>query len=155
MAKIRKAKLSELKTIQDLNKALFESDSDKDAELNMNWPYEDGKEYFEGAIKGTTGVCFVAEENGEIIGYLAGSIKKVVPSFRPVRRSEVENMLVKEEYRSKGIGAELMAAFIDWSRSNGIKYVFVQAYSSNTGAINFYKKQGFDPYSAELELTID
>jgi ribosomal protein S18 acetylase RimI-like enzyme len=148
---IRKARDTELKTVQDLNYALFVSDSKSDQELNMNWPYEDGKDYFKKMIEGSIGACFVAEVGGEVIGYLAGSIKAQTPSYRPVKRSELENMFVREEYRNKGIGEKLVKKFLSWSKENGISNTFVSAYSPNHGAIRYYERLGFKPYASELE----
>ena len=152
---IRKAKLEDLKTIQDLNHALFLSDADKDKKLNHDWPYlETGKEYFKGAIEGKTGVCFVAEKDNEIVGYLAGSIKFDSSIYRQVRRSELENMFVTEECRGQGIGEKLAKKFIDWSKENDVTHTFVSAYWLNERAIKFYKRLGFEPLALELEARL-
>jgi GNAT superfamily N-acetyltransferase len=151
---IRKAKAEDLRAVQDLNHALFESDSSSDDTLNLNWPYEDGEEYFRRMIAGETGVCYVAEVNDEIVGYLAGSIKLEQPSYSTVRRSELENMFVKEEFRSQGIGEKLAKTFLQWSKSSGVAKSFVQAYAPNQRAIAFYQRAGFAPYSVELEIDL-
>jgi ribosomal protein S18 acetylase RimI-like enzyme len=152
--KIRKAKASELKTIQNLNYALFQSDKHRDEFLNLNWPYKEGKKVFEKMIKGGNNLCLVAELKGEVIGYLAGSICKI-ESWRPIKRAELENMFVKEKYRSKGVGSKLVKEFFKWSKSKGAKRAMVQAYSTNAKAIKFYKKTGFDPFSLSQEVEIE
>ena len=112
--KIRKAKISELKSIQDLNHKLFREDADRDKFLNHNWPYKDGEKYFKSRIEGK-GLCLIAEIDGEIVGYLCGSIKQS-ESWRPVKRTELENMRVKRHIRSKGVGAKLVDEFLKWSK---------------------------------------
>lgn len=151
---IRKAQIGDLRTIQDLNHALFESDHSSDRDLKMTWPYDEGESYFRGMIEGTIGVCFVAVENEEVIGYLAGCIKTDTPSWRPIIVAELENMLVRSEYRSRGVGAALADNFITWSKDNGAQRIAVSAYSKNQRAIDFYKSLGFDTYCTELELDL-
>lgn len=149
---VRKAIIGDLKTIQDFNHALFLFDIGRDPELNANWPHEqDGEAYFTKMINEENGICFVAEVNGKVAGYLAGCMRSNVPSYRPVKRSELENMFVAEEYRRMGVGSKLAEEFITWSKSKGAAKVYVSAYVGNEKAINFYQKVGFKPRCLELE----
>ncbi len=148
---IRKAKIEELKTVQDLNRDLFVSDGPRDKYLNHNWPYEGGKEYFSKRITDGNSICLVAEIDNEIVGYLAGAVMEV-ESWRPVKRTELENMFVKEEFRSKGVGAKLVNEFFNWSKTKGVERSLVVAYATNEKAIKFYQKMGFDPESVSLEI---
>ncbi len=150
---IRLAKESELKSVQDLNYQLFVHDQDYDSLLNMDWPYEEGAEYFQDRIAGK-GVCLVAESDGQIIGYLAGSI--IAPySYRQVKKqSDLENTLVLEEFRGQRIGERLFEAFADWSRTQGAERIKVSAAAENAEAIRFYQRVGFIDYSTELEFDL-
>ena len=147
---IRKAKPDEIRIIQDLNNALFKSAAERDQFLNHNWPYEDGKNYFKKHITDPNCLCLVAEFEGKIVGYLAGELLGL-ESWRPVKRTELQNMFVKEKYRNQGIGANLVEEFLKWSKYKGAKRALVVAYSTNAGAINFYKKTGFSSESLSLE----
>ena len=144
-----------MKIIQELNHQLFLHDKEYDSFLNMNWPFEKvGKDYFRDKISGKEGVCFAAEINGELVGYLAGGMAKPY-SYRIIKKmSELENTLVKEDFRGRGIGEKLFQAFVDWSKSQGVKRIKVSASSGNIQAIKFYKKVGFIPCAAELEYKI-
>lgn len=148
---IRKAKIEELKIVQDLNSGLFTSDGPRDKFMDHNWPYEGGKEYFSKKITDDSSICLVAEVDNEIVGYLAGTVMEV-ESWRPVKRTELENMFVKEEFRSNGIGAKLVSEFFNWSKTKGVQRSLVVAYATNEKAIKFYKKMGFDPESVSLEI---
>ena len=152
---LREARSSDLKAIQDLNYALFKHDAGRDPNLNLNWPYEDGEMYFRRMIAGEIGVCYVAESEGTIIGYLAGSIKIEQPTYRPVKLAELENIFVLPKDREAGIGTLLTNKFIAFAKQNGAARVKVEAYASNTGAINFYEKVGFKPYSLIMEIDLD
>src|SRR5690348_3831052 len=102
---IRKARDDEVKIVQELNQQIFEHDRPWYETLNMNWVFsEEGEKYFRDKISEEKGVCFVAEVDGNVVWYLAGGMFK--PYFyRTVKvMTELENTLVKEEYRSQGIG---------------------------------------------------
>jgi diamine N-acetyltransferase len=152
---IRKAKIEELEIIQKLNYQLFLLEKKFDSLLNMNWPFgKAGKDFFKKRINDKTGACFVAELNGEIVGYLAGSLAKTY-SYRTIKKvTELENTLIKEEFRGQGIGEKLFEKFADWSKSMGVQRIKVSASTSNMRAIKFYEKVGFIPYTSELEYEI-
>jgi GNAT superfamily N-acetyltransferase len=151
---VRKAKPNELRAVQDLNHELFEWDTRHADLLKNTWAYEEGESYFKGMIDGVIGVCFVAEVSGILVGYLVGSIQ-TAESYRPIQRAELENMFVRQEYRGRGIGTALIKTFLSWSLEAGMPRVFVSSFASNTAAQGFYKKNGFEPYSIELEMKLD
>lgn len=152
---IRKARESELAAIQELNHQLFISDAVSDPTLNINWPYEaEGIDYFKRMIAGINGVCLVAEIDGQLIGYLAGCLRKQHGAWG-VRRTEVENMIVASDHRSQGVGSQLITAFFEWSKGQGITHVLVGAFASNKQAIAFYERQGFVAYELVLEAKLD
>ena len=73
---IRKAKINDLRVIQQLNHELFILEKENyDSTLIENWPLTDkGSEYFTDMINNHYVV--VAVLNDEIVGYLAGSINE-------------------------------------------------------------------------------
>ncbi|MGI8420200.1 MAG: GNAT family N-acetyltransferase [Candidatus Levyibacteriota bacterium] len=152
---IRKVKENELHIIQSLNHQLFIHDEVYDPLLNMNWPFEHvGEEYFRNKISGKSGVCFVAEIDSKIVGYLVGGLMEP-HSYRTItKQTELENILVTEECRGHGIGEKLFEVFIGWSKQHGAERIKVSTSAENDGAIKFYKKVGFIPYSAELEYEL-
>lgn len=150
---IRKARIEDLLAIQDLSAELFKIEQQRDPALKMDWPYKEGKEYFVERIT-KSGVCFVAEEGGQIIGYQAGAIEESEVEWRPIRCVEAENMLVKEEFRGRGVGTALLKSLIEWAKEQGAQKVMVSAYASNERAIELYKRMGFKPYAVDLEIDI-
>lgn len=149
---VRKAVLEELKTIQDLNHKLFLWDFDRDPNLNVAWPHQEaGREYFTRRITGERGTCFIAEYEGKIIGYVAGSVEKNITPISTVLRGELENIYIEEEFRSKGAGKLLTNALIDWCKSHNAQSIVVSAYIHNEAAVEFYKARGFKPLELKLE----
>lgn len=151
---IRKATLADLPTLQQLSAALIRSDAQYDKDLIESWSHsEDGKKYLMKRINGRKGVCFVAETDGKIAGYATGGLL-TVQKWRPVKRSELDNIYVCDGYRSCGIGAKLIEAFISWSKDKNVERVMLYAEAQNDRGISFYKRNGLNPLHLVLEKTI-
>ena len=75
-------------------------------------------------------------ENNISIGYLEYSLI--------YDRIEIDNILVKEEFRNKGIGTKLLEYLIEYSKENKIENITLEVRISNTIARNLYKKMGFN-----------
>jgi ribosomal protein S18 acetylase RimI-like enzyme len=150
IAVVRPAKENELKVVQDLNHDLFISDFENDALLNLSWPYKQGKKYFADHISGKTGVCFVAEVNGNIVGYVAGKIQKA-ELWTTARRAELENIFVKPTWRGKGVGRLLVEKMADWARKKEVNFLFLSVYAQNSKARSFYEKVGFGTVALTVE----
>lgn len=150
---VREATLEDLKIILKLNSDLFDSDFIHDDQLNLDWTYKEGKESFEKRIKDEDKLVLVAEIDGMIIGYLAGGITKT-ESWRPIKRSELENIFIKENFRDKEVGTKLFEKFLNWSSRKGAKKLFVDTYAKNEKAVSFYEKMGFELKSLVFEKDI-
>ena len=58
-------------------------------------------------------------------------------------RMEVDNILVKEEYRGRGIGTKLMSYLVSEAIHYKVINITLEVRVSNIRAINLYKKFGF------------
>lgn len=150
---IRKANMNDLIHIQNLNNSLFDLEyNNYDSTLKLGWPFEkDGEEYFIDKIKNT--LVFVAEINGKIVGYLAGSILEEI-SYSVETFAELDNMCIDTNYRGYGIGSKLIDEFKNYCKNIGIENIKVTAYTQNKQAINFYMKNGFHDYNTTLIFKI-
>ena len=74
---------------------------------------------------------FVAEEDGEIIGF----------SDYNMETNELSGLYVTPEYSSKGIGGKLLEVAEKDARENGLDHLWCE---STITAKNFYKKHGYD-----------
>ena len=151
---IRKATTDDLLAIQKLSQELFQAELVRDPLLNMNWSMgEEGRKIFYARITEENRFCFVAEIDGMIVGYATGSILPTL-AWRPVKRLEMENLIVSEHYRNQKIGDKLTQQVFDYAKSLGMERVMVSAYAANEHAIRFYKRAGFIPDSLQLEKVL-
>ncbi|MFH1210354.1 MAG: GNAT family N-acetyltransferase [archaeon] len=152
--RIEPATINHLKDIQNLNLQLCEKEHKEfDPTINPKFPIQkEGEDYFKERIKNDC--ALVALFNGKVVGYLVGAISEAEEYRNVSRIAEAENMLVLEEFRSKGIGKQLFQEFIKWCKSKKIKRVKVVASALNKHAIEFYRREGFDDYDLVLEKEI-
>lgn len=87
--------------------------------------------------------AFVAEENNNILGFALYYIRY---STWKGQRMYLEDILVTEEARGKGIGGLLMDRLILEAKEKGFSGMMWQVLEWNEPAINFYKK-----YKANLD----
>lgn len=88
--------------------------------------------------------AFVAEENGVILGFALYYIRY---STWKGQRMYLEDILVTQEARGKGIGTMLMHRLIEEAKARKFSGMMWQVLDWNTPAIEFYKKfnASFDP----------
>ena len=153
MVTIRHADKNEISDLQQLNNEVFIDNQKYDDDLDMNWAQsEKGKKYFTELLSNPGACCFIAEEHGIKVGYIAAGPKTV--SSRKSRYFEIENMGVIPAYRSKGIGRMLMDECLKWAKTKGFQKAFVNSYFDNKQAIEFYKQNGFAEIDVSLEKNI-
>src|SRR5438034_3728104 len=105
---LRNATLNDFSLIQQLNHALFEDEFRRDTLLHLGWSYEEtGERFLRRMIVDENCFCIVAEQQQNVIAYLAGVLLPI-DSVRPVKRSELVNIFIKEEFRSRGIGTHMV-----------------------------------------------
>ena len=133
-ALIRKAEKKDSLAILNLIKelALFEKEPES-VKLKLSDIENDGfgtKPLFE---------CIVAEINKRIIGMAI-----YYPRYSTWNGPTIhlEDLIVSEQYKGKGIGTQLYSNFIKMAFNSGVKRVEWNVLDWNSPAINFYKKSG-------------
>jgi GNAT superfamily N-acetyltransferase len=149
---VREATEEDVRTIMELSTALFQEDAgQRDPFMNLNWPREEGEAYYTGITLGQDSVCFVAEVDGSVVGFLTGYVREP-DSMRPVPLAELESMFVERGFRGQQVGTHLANSFLAWCWEKGTQRVSVTAYAANVGAVAFYRRLGFEPRNLTLEL---
>jgi ribosomal protein S18 acetylase RimI-like enzyme len=95
----------------------------------------------------------VAESDNKLVGVLSLNIRN---SFLHSSKSAlIDEMIVTEEFRGKGVGKRLINAAIDQSTQLGCCELEVSTQHDNTDAIEFYHRLGFDDRGVLLEIDLD
>ncbi len=85
-----------------------------------------------------------AIEDGKVIGYIYGVIKKVSENEKSWKRmGDLNSIIVIKNYRKKGIAKKLVDKFFKWLKSKKITYVEASCNIKNQAVIKFNKRLGF------------
>ncbi len=88
----------------------------------------------------------VAEENGEVIGYIMCRIEMGLSSFQRLgiaKKGHIISVAVLPEYRRQGVGQALVQEAMRAMLHSKVKECFLEVRVSNMPAVNLYKKMGF------------
>ena len=88
--------------------------------------------------------CFVAELDNKIVG-----IALFYPCYSTWKGKSwhLEDLIVTEAQRGKGIGFALLKKFIGFAHASGVRRIQWVGLDWNTTAIDFYEKQGASTFS--------
>jgi len=89
----------------------------------------------------------VAEENGEVIGYMMCRIELGLSNFGfggLLKKGHIVSVAVLPKYRRKGVAQALIAKATEGMLAYNAKQCFLEVRVTNTPAVNLYKKLGFD-----------
>jgi L-amino acid N-acyltransferase YncA len=102
-----------------------------------------GKKHYSSWLKKRGHLILVAEENGKIIGYLAGRKTSRPPIYRLGDCGMVDTIIVDKASRRRDAGRLLMEAAVAEFKKMKLKMVVLNVESGNTSARKFYSKTGF------------
>ena len=95
-------------------------------------------------IKNGNRVVFIYKINGEFIGEGALVFDTGDPDYTiPKQRIYVSRMIVRKEYRNRGIGSEILEFLINKAKEMGISEMTIGVDKDNENALHMYKKYGF------------
>ena len=81
-------------------------------------------------------IGLVAESDDTVIGY--GCFYAVL------EEAHLANIAVEESFRRKSVAKQLLDYILRFVKENGCQYIYLEVRPSNTGAIKFYEKFGFE-----------
>ena len=88
-------------------------------------------------------------ENNKVLGYLSYVIKK-----RHTKKLDVDQLVVKEEYRGKGIGKKLMEESKKIANENNCDRIELNCWMFNDSALAMYEHIGFDKQRIMFEMKL-
>jgi len=89
----------------------------------------------------------IAEENGDVVGYVMCRIETGIPSFKLLgitRKGHVISIAVLPEHQREGIGCALMREAMEAMVNYKAKECYLEVRASNVPAVNLYRKMGFE-----------
>jgi len=112
--------------------------------------------YYAYLLKNITGAVYVAEQAGEIVGYLVVETDQSRAGDGPTRRliGHIEQIGVAREARGRGIGRALVETAIAWAKEQGADELRLNVWEFNGDAIAFYEHLGLHTQSRTMSLPL-
>lgn len=127
----------------------------------MPIPAEDGAERYSARIRWSVDdnhvQTFVAEDEGEIVGYVYGTVVDLLPEmFKDERAGIVGDIYVTGKKRSTGVGTALMETMKNWFKLRGVTHYEWYVAAMNEQGIRFWEKtMGGKPVMVRMRADIE
>lgn len=99
------------------------------------------KKYFKWLYRRDAQGFYLAEEEGQVVGFIAGDANWV--NYEGQRVLAIHEIFVIPEKQGKGIGKRLLREVVDHGAEQGLRKVELWVGQNNRKAISFYYKFGF------------
>lgn len=130
---IRAALLSDAVVLDELLTLLIHHEKQWDQNIDENFTVTDN---YINTIGQDGYLSFVAEENGDVIGYVYGFIYQPPMFMKPV--ALLDALYVREGYRGKGYATALVNAFQTEAVREGVSAIELKVMSENLQALKLY-----------------
>ncbi|MFW9768291.1 MAG: ribosomal protein S18-alanine N-acetyltransferase [Candidatus Thorarchaeota archaeon] len=110
--------------------------------LPENYP----DQFFLGLHHHAPNAFYVAEYEGEIVGYIMCRIERGISGFGrlPVKKGHIVSVAVVRTMREKGVGTALINAAMEGMSDYGATEFFLEVRKSNEAAVNVYESLGYN-----------
>lgn len=148
--KIRPSKINEAPLIAELAMKLMSEHAHYDAIFKAKPSAKSLYEaYFRRLPRSGNHRLLVAEDDGRIVGYALGEIKKRPPIYTIEKMGFISDMYLLPEYRKKGFAKSFISELMIWFKKKGVEYADLFVSSKNDVAISVWKKMGFKEFMRE------
>ena len=104
---------------------------------------------------GRFSVLFVAEVEGEVVGFIVARIKRVPEYLGGVMVGELKDMWVEKPVRRLGIGEKLLRLAIEWCRQQNVYSVEAQILLGNEPIIQLVEYLGMKKELFQFRMSWD
>ncbi|NMH68253.1 GNAT family N-acetyltransferase [Bacillus sp. RO3] len=138
---IRRAVVEDAESLLDIQQSVI-SEGDyliTVSEEFSNTPTQQ-RDWINNILENERETLLIAETDGKAVGWIV---------FHTQNRKRMTHtgsigMMVRKQYRGKGVGTLLLQALIDWAKENPlIEKMSLGVFSTNHRALSLYKKMGF------------
>lgn len=89
---------------------------------------------------------FLYIEDNKCVGLISGCIyneETDTYDFKCSKRGNISELVVKKEYRSKGIGKKLLNYMENYLKNNDCEKIMIGVFAYNDKALKFYNENGY------------
>lgn len=96
----------------------------------------------------------VAQTNEKLVGFACGNIQEH-ERYSPRRAGQIETIFVRNDWRRRGIGTQLVSALCRFFDSKNIQEITLRFALGNKEAENFWKTLGFQPLIVTVNTRLE
>ncbi len=133
---IRTARHEDMPEMSELLRILFSIEND------FSIDPEKQRRGLEAMLDGKSRTVFVAQIETRVVGMCSGQLNISTAEGAP--SVLIEDVVVLEDWRGKGIGKELIHAVRQWAEQNGATRMQLLADRNNSSALKFYSRMGWE-----------
>ena len=122
-----------IKMVEEINRKMVNEGVEPYTNLENGFE----EDYLDSFYENEDNIIFVAEHNNKVVGFLS------VNNYKEDGYIYLDDYYIREEYRGKGIGSELMNMAISYAKEDHVDRIMTHVESANKSSIDFYKNRGF------------
>lgn len=151
---IRIANNSDFEQINIIRKQVSKIHSDNEDKIFKNDFSNEFRDYLLEYFGSDEKVAIVCEIEKQIVGYvmLDFIVKPETVYSYEQKFVNICEFGVLEDYRSKGIGKQLLEFVINFAKEKHFDEIRLDAWNFNNGAVEFYKRNGFENYRSYFRM---
>jgi len=112
--------------------------------------------FFKTTLNNENVIAFIAQENETTLGYAL--LFKIYFADNPFQYARsfilLDQILVLNQYRGKGVGKLLLDATFSFAKENNIYFVELNHWTMNDSARKFFSKNKFEYYNEKMWISI-
>jgi ribosomal protein S18 acetylase RimI-like enzyme len=114
------------------------------------------EEWFRKDLSNQATIIYLAKVDHQIAGLIQVMIRNNPddPIFRKRRYAHIEDIIVAQTHRGKGVGRFLMEAAQEWAKIRGACAVDLWVWKGNENAIEFYEHLGYQTIRQAMQLKL-
>lgn len=117
---------------------------------------ERAEEYIIDIIKSQKSDFLLAILDNEVIGFSLVFEKEVkgLSLLIPCKYAYLQDFIVKDKYRNRGIGTQLFEASKQWAKERDTEFLRLSVFPTNDSGIRFYKRHGLLEQMLTMECAL-
>ena len=113
----------------------------------QDWRWRKKRHIDDDAAINAAGI-FVAEEDGQIVGYVSTRVDKAA------KVGGIPNFAVLPAYQQRGIGRKLLEQAVAYLAAEGMHYAKIETLAQNEVGAHFYPKFGFQEVARQVHYVM-
>jgi ribosomal protein S18 acetylase RimI-like enzyme len=151
--RVRQATLKDMEAVLDLWQEMMGYHARLDPRFR---PAADGRELFREVLQewmvDETCRILVAEDDGQVVGYIIGRLAENPAVFKQRYLGHVSDICVAPDRRRTGVGRKLFGFLRKWFRGKGLTVAQLNVAALNPVSQAFWREMGFQDYMQRLWL---